>query len=71
MIYAVPITLTNRYQKELEEYQKTDAYKNFIMKQNKEETPTPPKKPRKEVVEERKEEEEEVGLFFSFSLFLF
>ncbi|XP_063608801.1 high mobility group protein 20A-like [Penaeus indicus] len=48
-----------RYQKELEEYQKTDAYKNFIMKQNKEETPTPPKKPRKEVVEERKEEEEE------------
>lgn len=48
-----------RYQKELEEYQKTDAYKNFMQKQNQDDSPTPPKKPRKEVVEERKEEEEE------------
>nr|XP_053647100.1 high mobility group protein 20A-like isoform X4 [Cherax quadricarinatus] len=47
-----------RYQKELEEYQKTDAYKKFVQKQRSEESP-PPKKPRKEIVEERKEEEEE------------
>ncbi|MPC12623.1 High mobility group protein 20A [Portunus trituberculatus] len=48
-----------RYQKEMEEYQKTDAYKNFLQKQRKAETPSPPKKTRKENGEERKEEEEE------------
>nr|XP_045584938.1 high mobility group protein 20A-like isoform X1 [Procambarus clarkii] len=47
-----------RYQRELEEYQKTDAYKKFMQKQRSEESP-PPKKPRKEIVEETKEEEEE------------
>ncbi|XP_071547909.1 high mobility group protein 20A-like isoform X3 [Panulirus ornatus] len=47
-----------RYQKELEEYQKTDAYKNFMQKQRNEKTPSPPKKSRKDV-EERKEDEEE------------
>ena len=43
----------------MEEYQKTDAYKNFLQKQRKAETPSPPKKTRKENGEERKEEEEE------------
>ena len=52
-------TLLTRYQKEMEEYQKTDAYKNFLQKQRKTETPSPPKKTRKENGEERKEEEEE------------
>ena len=49
-----------RYHKEFEEYQKTDAYKNFMQKQSQEDSPTPPKKARKEAVEERKEEEGEV-----------
>ncbi|KAK7025523.1 High mobility group protein 20A, partial [Halocaridina rubra] len=47
-----------RYNKELEEYQKTDAYKNFMQKQSLEDSP-PLKKSRKEVTIERKDDEVE------------
>ncbi|CAL4104228.1 unnamed protein product, partial [Meganyctiphanes norvegica] len=50
-----------RFQRELEEYQKTDAYKKFIQNQNQEEVKQPKKakKEKVEVVAKEEEEEEE------------